>query len=103
MKNLMIAMLLTGLTLTANQTLAAKPGATLDKQAATAQQQQKVKLNNASAEQLEAIPGVGKAKAEAIRSYIQNNGPITSQQQLTKVKGVGDKLAAKVAQYVSFD
>ncbi|WP_213994796.1 helix-hairpin-helix domain-containing protein [Arsukibacterium sp.] len=103
MKNVMIALLLTGLTLTANQTLAAKAGATLDKQTATAQQQQKLNLNNASAEQLEAVPGIGKAKAQAILNYIQENGPITSQKQLTEVKGIGDKLAAKVAQYVSFN
>lgn len=103
MKNVIMALLLTGLTLAANQTLAAKPGATLDKQTATAQQQQKLNLNKASAEQLEAVPGIGKAKAQAILSYIQENGPITSQKQLTEVKGIGDKLAAKVAQYVSFD
>lgn len=103
MKNLMIALLLTGITLAANQTLAAKPGATIDKQAATAQQQQKLNINTASAEQLEAVPGIGKAKAEAILAYVQNNGAIKSQQQLTEVKGIGDKLAAKVAQYVSFE
>jgi competence protein ComEA len=103
MKNIAIALLLTGLTLTANQTLAAKPGATLDKQTATAQQQQKLNLNKASAEQLEAVPGIGKAKAQAILAHIQQNGPITSQKQLTEVKGIGDKLAAKIGQYVSFD
>ncbi|SNY51524.1 competence protein ComEA [Arsukibacterium tuosuense] len=103
MKNVIAALLLTGLTLTANQTLAAKPGATLDKTTATAQQQQKLSLNKASAEQLEAVPGIGKAKAQAILAYIQEKGPITNQQQLTEVKGIGDKLAAKVAQYVSFD
>ncbi|MDX1676981.1 helix-hairpin-helix domain-containing protein [Arsukibacterium sp.] len=103
MKNVAIALLLTGLTLAANQTLAAKPGVTVDKQTATAQQQQKLNLNKASAEQLEAIPGIGKSKAQAIMAYIQQNGPIANQQQLTEVKGIGDKLAAKIAQYVSFD
>ena len=103
MKNVMIALLLTGLTLTANQTLAAKPGATLDKHAATAAQQQKLNLNKATIEQLEAVPGIGKSKAQAILAYIQEKGPITSQKQLTEVKGIGDKLAAKVAQYVSFE
>lgn len=103
MNNLAIALLLTGLTLTANQTLAAKPGSTLDKQTATAQQQQKLNLNKATVEQLEAVPGIGKSKAQAILAYIQENGPITSQKQLTEVKGIGDKLAAKVAQYVSFN
>ncbi|KKO49280.1 competence protein ComEA [Arsukibacterium sp. MJ3] len=103
MKNLMIAILLTGLTLAANQTFAAKPGATLDKATVNARQQQKLNINKASAEQLEAVPGIGKAKAEAIVSYVQTNGPIKSQQQLTEVKGIGDKLAAKVAQYLTFE
>lgn len=103
MKNLIIALLLTGITLTANQTLAAKPGTAIDKQTATAQQQQKLNINKATAEQLEAVPGIGKSKAQAIMAYIQEKGPIKSQQQLTEVKGVGDKLAAKVAQYVSFE
>ena len=103
MKNVVIALLLTGLTLTANQTLAAKPGTTVDKHTATAAQQQKLNLNKASIEQLEAVPGIGKSKAQAILAYIQEKGPITSQKQLTEVKGIGDKLAAKVAQYVSFE
>jgi competence protein ComEA len=102
MKNVMIALLLTGLTLTANYTLAAKPDATINKQTATAQQQ-KLNLNKASVEQLVAVPGIGKSKAQAILTYIQENGPITSQKQLTEVKGIGDKLAEKVAQYVSFE
>ncbi len=102
MKNIIMAVLLTSITLAANQTFAAKPGTTLQQQT-VAQQQQKLNINKASSEQLEAVPGIGKSKALAIVSYIQDKGPIKSQQQLTEVKGIGEKLATKVAQYVTFE
>tara|TARA_R110002126_G_scaffold10245_9_gene46468 strand:- start:4828 stop:5139 length:312 start_codon:yes stop_codon:yes gene_type:complete len=103
MKNLLIAVIFTGLTLSANLALAEKPGTSVSKEQAIAQQQQKLNINKATVEQLEAVPGIGKAKAQAILTYVQNSGPIKSQQQLTEVKGIGEKLAAKVAQYVSFE
>lgn len=59
-------------------------------------------INKATVEQLEAIPGIGQKKAEAILSYIKEKGPIQNQQQLTEVKGIGAKLAEKIASYVSF-
>ncbi len=62
----------------------------------------KLSINNANSEQLVAIPGIGQKKAEAILAYIKANGPIKDQQQLTEVKGIGTKLAAKIGEFVSF-
>jgi competence protein ComEA len=62
----------------------------------------KLNINQASLEQLVAVPGIGEKKAQAIKDYISANGPIKDQKQLTEVKGIGDKLAAKVAEHVSF-
>jgi competence protein ComEA len=62
----------------------------------------KLNINQASIEQLVAVPGIGEKKAQAIKDYISANGPIKDQKQLTEVKGIGDKLAAKVAEHVSF-
>ncbi len=63
---------------------------------------QQVSINKASLQQLEAIPGIGAKKAQAILDYIKDKGPIKNQQQLTEVKGIGEKMAAKIASFVSF-
>ena len=62
----------------------------------------KLSINQASQEQLEAIPGIGAKKAQAILEYIKKNGPIKNQQQLMEVKGIGAKLAEKISGFVSF-
>lgn len=49
-----------------------------------------IDLNTATAEQLaENLNGIGVAKAQAIVEYRSNNGPFTSVDQLTEVKGIG--------------
>ncbi len=70
--------------------------------AAKATAQHLVSINKASQQQLEAIPGIGAKKAQAILDYIKDKGPIKNQQQLTEVKGIGEKMAAKIANFVSF-
>ncbi len=62
----------------------------------------KLSINKASQEQLEAIPGIGEKKAQAILDYIKNHGPIKNQQQLMEVKGIGAKLAEKINSFVSY-
>lgn len=62
----------------------------------------KLSINKASQEQLEAIPGIGAKKAQAILEYIKKNGPIKNQQQLMEVKGIGEKLAEKIGGFVSY-
>lgn len=52
-------------------------------------------LNTATAAQLEELPGVGPATAEAILSYRQEKGRFRSVEELLEVRGIGEsKLAA---------
>ncbi len=52
-----------------------------------------VDINTADAKTLaRELQGVGMAKAEAIVSYREKNGPFKSADELVKVKGLGKKL-----------
>jgi competence protein ComEA len=54
-----------------------------------------VDLNSATAEQLESLPGVGPATAEAILGYRKEHGRFRSVDELLEVRGIGEaKLAA---------
>lgn len=101
MKKLIAAMSLAVTVLFANHVLANTNTQEIGKIAAEAST--KLRLNQASVEQLTAIPGLGQVKAQAVVDYIAQHGAIKSEAELTKVKGIGEKLAARVAQYVSFD
>jgi competence protein ComEA len=48
-----------------------------------------VPLNSATAEELDALPGVGPALAQQIIAYREANGPFTSVDQLDDVPGIG--------------
>jgi len=54
-----------------------------------------IHLNQATAEQLQALPGVGPALSERIIDYRNEHGPFSSVDQLTSVKGVGPAKLAK--------
>jgi competence protein ComEA len=54
-----------------------------------------VNINTASADQLDALPGVGPSTAQAIIDYRTAHGPFTSVDDLAAVKGIGP---AKLAQ-----
>jgi len=55
-----------------------------------------IDINTATAEDLAAIQGIGPAKAAAIVAYREANGPFSSLDQVTAVKGIGPKLLAKM-------
>lgn len=104
MKNLIAAIVLTLFTLMASASFAnTKNANTLNKADATEQRVQKLNINQASLEQLEAIPGLGKSKAQAVLDYIAKNGAIKNSNELTNVKGIGNKLAAKISPYLSYN
>lgn len=52
---------------------------------------QSIDVNTATAAELEALPGIGPTKANAIIAYREQNGPFQSVDDLTKVSGIGDK------------
>ncbi|MCX4193363.1 ComEA family DNA-binding protein [Methylophaga sp. OBS1] len=51
----------------------------------------KINLNDATAEQLQTLDGVGPATASSIIEYRKANGGFDSVEELTSVKGIGDK------------
>lgn len=55
-----------------------------------------VNINTANADQLQALPGVGAVTAERIVSFRKDNGPFSSVDELTKVKGIGSKTLEKI-------
>ena len=50
-----------------------------------------VNINSADQATLESLPGIGPAKAEAIIKYRDEHGKFKSVDQLTEVKGIGQK------------
>jgi len=55
-----------------------------------------VNINTATAHELDALKGVGPAKAKAIIDYRTRNGPFKTLEDLKKVSGFGDKTLEKL-------
>lgn len=49
-----------------------------------------VNLNTATAEELDSLPGVGPATAASILAYRDQNGPLSSVDELIEVRGIGE-------------
>jgi competence protein ComEA len=59
-----------------------------------------VDLNLADASSLDALPGVGPARARAIVEYRQVNGPFRAVQELSRVPGIGPAALARLQGHV---
>ena len=59
-------------------------------------EQAPIDLNTASVTQLNELSGIGGSKAQAIVDYREKNGPFETVDDLLNVKGIGDKLLAKL-------
>ena len=53
------------------------------------QSSQKIDINRAEAWLLEALPGIGQTRAQAIVDYRNENGPFKRIKDLLKVEGIG--------------
>jgi len=60
-----------------------------------------VNLNTATKDELDAVKGIGPAKAQAIIDYRSKNGPFKSVDDLKNVNGFGDKTVAKMRSELS--
>ena len=60
-----------------------------------------VDLNTAGLEELEGLPGIGRVKAQAILDYRSTHGAFRSVEELLNVDGIGEKLLAKIRDYVT--
>jgi len=55
-----------------------------------------INLNTASLQQLQTLPGIGAAKAQAIIDYRSEHGDFQSIEDIMKVKGIGEGIFAKI-------
>lgn len=62
----------------------------------------RININQATAEQLSSLPGIGPAKAEAIITARKQQGNFTNSADLQAVKGIGKKTAARLEPLISF-
>jgi competence protein ComEA len=60
-----------------------------------------VNLNTATAEQFEALPGIGAKMAARIVEYRQKNGPFKKVEELMNVKGIGEQSFLKLKPYLT--
>ena len=69
-------------------------------QAAEAGQQQIVNINTASAAELEALPGIGPSKSQAIIDY-RSKHPFAKIEDIMRVKGIGRKSFLKLKPFLT--
>ena len=62
---------------------------------------QKIDINRADAWLLEALPGVGETRAQAIIAYREQNGPFRDIYELTKVPGFGEAVFEGVKDFIT--
>ena len=63
--------------------------------------EQKVNVNQATKEEIETLPGIGPAKAQAIIEYRDENGPFQQVEDLLQVNGIGEKTLENLREYVA--
>lgn len=60
-----------------------------------------IDINTATAEQLQALPGIGESRAKAIVDYRAEHGPFTYVEDLRAVSGIGAGILEDIIDYVT--
>jgi len=66
-----------------------------------AEEQQKLNINTASAQELTNLRGIGQKTAQAIVEYRESHGPFKSVDELVDVKGIGPKLMTALRDHIT--
>jgi len=61
---------------------------------------EKIDLNQADADTLDALPGIGSSLAGRIVEYREKNGPFTQIEELCEVSGIGEKTLNNIRDYI---
>ncbi len=67
----------------------------------TSNQPQKIDINRAEVWLLEALPGIGETKAQAIIQYRQKNGPFRNTWEITMVEGIGTSTLEGIKDFIT--
>ena len=65
------------------------------------QQPQKIDINRAEAWLLEALPGIGQSKAQAIIDYRRQNGGFSNITEITEVQGIGPAIYEEIKDLIT--
>ncbi len=60
----------------------------------------KLRINQATAEEIETLQGIGPSKAAAIVQYREEEGPFTSKEDLLNVGGIGEKTLEAISEKI---
>jgi comEA protein len=63
----------------------------------------KVNINTASKEALSGLTGIGPVIAERIIEYRDKNGPFKNKEEITKIKGIGEKTFQKIKDFIAIE
>jgi competence protein ComEA len=64
---------------------------------------QKININTASANELEALPGIGPTLAQRMVDHRLANGPFSRPEDIKKVKGIGDGIFAQIKDLIAVE
>ena len=60
----------------------------------------KININSANVEQLEMLPRIGTKTAQSIIEFRKQNGPFKKVEDITGVKGIGEKTLEELKNYI---
>ena len=63
----------------------------------------KVNINTADKEILSSLPGVGPVIADRIIENREKNGPFKNKEEITKIKGIGEKTFQKIKDLIAVE